>query len=209
MASTKPSKKLAKPKQRATKAGSGPSAAAAKRKLFADAYMANGGNATQAAIAAGLSPKTAGQTGARMLKHAEVAARVAQLQQKVAEKFELNTERVLQELSRLAFFDIRKLVDNTGKPKALADLDDDTAAAIVGLDLVQFGNKDSGIGDVLKFKLADKKGALDLAMRHLGLLKDKVEVTGKDGAPLEESPNQLARRVAFILAQGMKQTKGA
>lgn len=143
-----------------------------------------------------------------MLKHVEVAARVAQLQQKVAEKFELNTERVLQELSRLAFFDIRKLVDNTGKPKALADLDDDTAAAIVGLDVVQFGNKDSGIGDVLKFKLADKKGALDLAMRHLGLLKDKVEVTGKDGAPLDESPNQIARRVAFILAQGMK-NKGA
>lgn len=208
MASTKPSKKSAKPKQAKTKPGSSQGAAALKRKLFADAYLANGGNATQAAIAAGLSAKSAGQTGNRMLKHPQVAARVAELQQKVAEKFELNTERVLQELSRLAFFDIRKLVDNTGKPKALAELDDDTAAAIVGLDVVQFGNKDSGIGDVLKFKLADKKGALDLAMRHLGLLKDKVELTGKDGESLNESPNQLARRVAFILAQGMKQ-KGA
>lgn len=208
MTSAKTSKKSAKPKQRATKAGSGKAAAAEKRRIFADAYIANGGNATQAAIACGLSPASAGSTGQRMAKHAEVAARIAERQQKIAQKFELNTERVLQELSRLAFFDIRKLVDNTGAPKALSELDDDTAAAIVGLDVVQFGNKDSGIGDILKFKLADKKGALDLAMRHLGLLKDKVEVTGKDGAPLEESPNQLARRVAFILAQGLK-NKGA
>lgn len=206
MASTKPSKKTAKPKQRTTKAGSSQASAAVKRRLFADAYVANGGNATQAAVAAGLSPKTAGQTGGRMLKHAEVQARIAELQQKVAQKFELTAERVLQEVSRLAFFDIRKLVDNTGKPLALGDLDDDTAAAIVGLDVVNIGNNDSGIGEVLKFKLADKKGALDMAMRHLGLLKDKVEVTGKDGAPLESSPNDLARRVAFILAKGMKQT---
>lgn len=203
---TKINKKPTKKAARTTKAGSSQVSASVKRRLFADAYVANGGNATQAGIACGLSEKTAYSAGNRLLKHIEVQARIAELQQKVAQKFELTAERVLQEVSRLAFFDIRKLVDNTGRPKAISELDDDTAAALIGLDVVNIGNEDKGVGEVLKFKMADKKGALDMAMRHLGLLKDKVEVTGKDGAPLEASPNDLARRVAFILAKGMKQT---
>lgn len=40
--------------------------------------------------------------------------------------------------------------------------------------------------------------AMDLG-KHLGMFKDKVEVTGKDGAPLEEIGTEAARRIAFAL----------
>ena len=32
-----------------------------------------------------------------------------------------------------------------------------------------------------KFKLADKRGALELLGRHLGMFQDKLEVTGMEG----------------------------
>lgn len=181
-----------------------------QQQRFVQAYLKAGdGNATAAAIKAGYSKKTAHVQGSRLLKHVEVKQALDGAIKKAADKLDLTAERVLQEIARLAFFDIRKLVDNTGKPKPLSELDDDTAAALVGLDVVNFGNKDSGIGEVLKFKLADKKGALELAAKYLKLLTDKVEVTGKDGDPLNPAlDNETARRVAFILSKGLMAQKG-
>jgi hypothetical protein len=42
----------------------------------------------------------------------------------------------------------------------------------------------------------------------LGYLRDRVEHTGADGAPLIEtqSPEEIARRVAFLLAKGSKKS---
>lgn len=189
-----------------TKAKSEQSLLNIQQQKFITAYLLCG-NATEAALKAGYSKKTAYSQGHRLLKKAEIRTALQQATHKAAEKLDLTAERVLGEIARLAFFDIRKLVDNTGKPKALSELDDDTAAAIVGLDVVNIGNSDAGIGEVLKFKLADKKGALEMAAKHLGLLKDKVEVTGKDGEPLAPADNELARRIAFILSKGLRAQK--
>lgn len=177
-----------------------------QQQKFITAYL-QCGNATEAALEAGYSRKTAYSQGHRLLKKAEIRTALEQATHKAAEKLDLTAERVLREIARLAFFDIRKLVDNTGKPLPLSELDDDTAAAIVGLDVANIGNSDVGVGEVLKFKLADKKGALEMAAKHLRLLTDKVEVTGKDGAPLETLSNEAARRVAFLLQQGMRAQK--
>jgi phage terminase small subunit len=165
--------------------------------MFVKARL-EGKNVTDAAIAAGYSKKTA---------HVQGSQAINTPLEKAAKKLDLTAERVLQEIARLAFFDIRKLVDNTGKPLPLSELDDDTAAAIVGLDVVNVGNQDSGVGEILKFKLADKKGALEMAAKHLRLLTDKVEVTGKDGEPLESLTNEAARRIAFVLQQGLRAQK--
>jgi phage terminase small subunit len=87
---------------------------------------------------------------------------------------------VLQERARLAFFDVRKLLDATGKPKAIQDLDDDTAAAIQGLDVANIGSGEVGVGEVLKIKLADKNASLTALEKHLGLYRD-----GDQAAPLQ------------------------
>jgi hypothetical protein len=39
----------------------------------------------------------------------------------------------------------------------------------------------------VKFKLHDKVAALEKLGRHLGMFKEKVEITGKDGGPVELS----------------------
>jgi phage terminase small subunit len=158
-----------------------------KQMLFVREYLVDL-NATQAALRAGYSAKTAGKIGFENLQKPEIAAAIAAAQTARAQRLEVTADRVLRELARLAFFDPRKLLNADGSPKALHELDDDTAAAIAGLEVFEefagAGQDRVQIGVVKKYKVADKNTALTNAMRHLGMLRDKVEHSGPDGKPL-------------------------
>lgn len=174
------------------KAGTSKEAAEQRKRLFVEAYIANGGNGKRAAIAAGFSPKAAAQQASRLLTDANVSQLVQERTQKLAEKMELTTERTLREVARLAYFDPRKLLDENGNQKRLQDLDDDTAAAIAGLEIedklnpVDPGAKGRTTSLVFKYKIGDKNSALDKAMRHLGLFKeDNKQKTLLDGVDRE------------------------
>ncbi len=166
-----------------------------KQQRFVDEYLVDL-NATQAAIRAGYSARTAEQAGSRLLRNVQVVARIQQKNGKRLQKVELTADRVLQEIARIAFFDPRKLFDAAGNPVPIDQLDDDTAAVVAGLDIVierTSEDRDGGLTTVHKYRLADKKGALALAMRHLGLLHDKVHVTGQlTLAQLVEAANKQA-----------------
>lgn len=136
-------------------------------------------NATQAAIRCGYSERTAKQQGSRLLTVADVADAVQQGMDRRASKAGITAERVLNEIAKMAFFDPRKLFDDQGKPIHVSQLDDDTAAAVAGLDVVQLGNQDVGYAEVLKVKLADKARSLEMLGRHLKLFTDKVEHSGE------------------------------
>lgn len=143
-----------------------------KQERFVAAYLTNGGNAKQAAITAGYSARTAEQQGSRLLRHAQVSQAVDKKRAKIANRLEISAERVLAERARLAFFDPAKLLDNTGRPLPFHEIDEDTRRAIQGLEVVNVGNEDVGIGEVLKFKLADKDKSLTALEKHLGLYKE-------------------------------------
>ena len=136
-------------------------------------------NATQAAIRAGYSPKTAGVQGFDLLKKPEIAAAIERQRHVHATSTGLTVERVLTEAMRLAFFDIRKLTDAEGNPIPINRLDDDTAAAIQGLELATErvrGDEDGAETVVRKYKIADKNAALERLFKHLGLFaKDNAQ----------------------------------
>ena len=69
----------------------------AKRERFVREYLVDL-NATQAAIRAGYSPKTAYSSGQRMLKYVEIQARIVELQSHIVERTDLSIDWVLQEL---------------------------------------------------------------------------------------------------------------
>src|SRR5258707_13767333 len=57
----------------------------------------------------------------------------------------------------------------------------------------------------VKFKLADKRGALVDLGKHLGLFKERMEHTGKDGGPVEVkqvSDIEAARLIGRLLKKG-------
>ncbi len=100
--------------------------------------------------------------------HGEVKARVSQLRAMVEAESVVKLNDIAAELARLSFFDVRKLVRADGAPLPLNELDDDTARAIVGLDVASVGNAEIGVGKVLKFKLADKGANLERLAKLLG-----------------------------------------
>jgi len=144
-----------------------------KRSLFVKAFIANGGNATQAAIAAGYSAKTAKQTGSRMLTFVDVKAAVEAYRAHASERAGLSAERTLQEVARIAYFDPRRLFDEKGNLKLITDLDDDTAAGVASVEHLEEyqgrGEDRELVGHTKKVKIADKNSALDKAMKHFGL----------------------------------------
>ncbi len=133
-------------------------------------------NGTQAAIRAGYAPGSAEVQASRLLSNAKIASAVAKAKQSVAERLGITAERVLTEYARLAFLDIRKVFTAEGNLKPIHDIDDDTVAAISGLEVEDLyegkGQDREHVGRLHKIKLSDKKAALDSLAKHIGLLKD-------------------------------------
>ncbi|WP_342512266.1 terminase small subunit [Sporosarcina sp. FSL K6-1522] len=73
----------------------------AKQEMFCKEYMIDL-NATQAAIRAGYSERTAYSQGQRLLKHVEVLARVKELKDKRADELELDAYWVLKRLKDIS-----------------------------------------------------------------------------------------------------------
>jgi len=155
-----------------------------KQKLFVLEYLTDR-NATRSAIAAGYSEHTAYSIGHELLKNPEIAAEIERRTKKLADKLELTPEKVLREICKLAFLDPRKFYNEDGSLKAITDLDDDTAAALAGLEIEEayehFGKGQAKpTGTIKKIKFADKGLNLERLGRHLKLFTDMLEVSGMD-----------------------------
>jgi len=146
------------------------------------AYYLKDPNATNAAISAGYSKKAAKEIGSRLLTNANVAAAIAEGQAKLAAKLEITAEQIARELARIAFVDPRKFFNDNGTAKRISELDDDTAAALAGIEVFEEyerrGKQRELIGYTKRFKLADKGASLERLGRHLGMFKDRIGVDG-------------------------------
>ena len=156
-----------------------------KQAKFVREYLISG-NATQAALAAGYSAKTAYKIGAENLRKPQIASLLEQKQSEIAARqderlaaMELTQARVQREIARIAFFDPRKMFHPDGRPKDVTELDDDTAACIVGLDVLEewegVGDDRVLVGHVKKYKIANKNAALDQASKILGMYEKDNE----------------------------------
>jgi len=165
----------------------------AKQARFVEEYMIDL-NATQAAIRSGYSAKTAGDIGRQLLRKTPVALAISERKRALSERTGVTAERIIEELAKIGFSDIRNVVrwgeavavkdPDTGEVTiangvALVDSDQLTPAAAACIAEVSQGQ--SG----LKVKLHDKRAALVDLGKHLGLFKERVEHTGKDGGPIE------------------------
>lgn len=155
-----------------------------KQSRFVDEYLIDL-NATQAAIRAGYSPRTAGAQGEALLKNPEVAQFVKFEMDERSKRTRVTADRVIEELSRIAFFDIRKAFRPDGTLMSVDEMDQDARAVIVSLDVHDLHDREGNpTGRMSKVKLADKLGALTLLMRHMGLLNDKLKIQGDADNPL-------------------------
>jgi phage terminase small subunit len=150
-----------------------------KQQRFVTEYLIDL-NATQAAIRCGYSEATAKSQGSRLLTNADVAAAIAAGQAQRFARAELTADRVLEELRRLAFADIRTLFDEAGNWKPIASLTAEEAAQIEQFEVI-IKNASAGDGHldtIHKIKRTDKLKALELLAKHFALLVERVQVSG-------------------------------
>lgn len=148
-----------------------------KQKRFVSEYLIDL-NATAAARRAGYSAKTADRIGPELLGKTCVSQAIQEAIRQREQRTEITQDMVIRETAKLAFFDIRKMFDKNGKPLDILELDDDTAAALVGLDVQDVYDSDKDyVGFIKKYKMADKLKALELLGKHLGTFEPKMNTT--------------------------------
>lgn len=127
-----------------------------KQERFVAEYLIDC-NATQAAIRAGYSEKTAGVIGHENLNKPEIAAAIAVAQSARAQRTEIDADYVLNGIRELVerCIQAEPARDATGKPTG-----------------------------EYKFEANPALKGYELLGKHVGVFKDKMEVTGKDGGPI-------------------------
>ena len=144
-----------------------------KQENFCRQYLLDH-NATQSALRAGYSKKTAGSQAHDLLKKPEIKKRIAQLTKPITEKLELTVEMILREISHIAFSNIKPFVDKEGNLVPIHKLKDSDAAAISSLDVDEITSGKLSIGTSKKMKFHNKLKALELLGSHLALFKSEL-----------------------------------
>ena len=143
-----------------------------KQKRFIEEYLIDL-NATQAAIRAGYSPDTAYSIGQENLNKPEIKAHIDQAMAERSKRTGVNADRIIMELAKIAFVNATEVIDPETATVKEDALPEDTAA-IQSVKVKTFGED----GLEREIKMADKIKALELLGKHLGMFKDKVELSG-------------------------------
>jgi phage terminase small subunit len=159
-------------------------------------------NATQAAIRAGYSARTAASIGDENLRKPAIAEAVQTAMAERAERTEITADRVLKELAKVGFANLSDVTDwgireiafgftEDGKKLPLEEIGDAAMVRYADAPFVRPIDREelpepirAAVSEValtkdgFKIKMHDKVGALTQIGRHLGMFTDKVEHAG-------------------------------
>lgn len=124
-----------------------------KQEQFCQAYLIDF-NASKAARSSGYQS----EAGSRLLKKVRIRARIFQIRKETGKKFDVTRERLLQELMRIVYSDIRNIA-NTDKPE---EWDEDDAAGVSAIEYDQL------IGGIRSIKKYDKLKAMEIINKMMG-----------------------------------------
>lgn len=159
---------------------------APRQEMFVREYLIDL-NATQAAVRAGYSKKTAMVQGCRLLRNAHVQEAIAKAKAARADRLEITADRVLQEIALLAFFRPEyayntleggelqmKTFEEMGKwSGAIAEVKEDRIIK----EVTGTKNKPDStmvLNDKRTLKFHDKSGNLKTLCEYLGILKNQA-----------------------------------
>ncbi|MDD5387885.1 MAG: terminase small subunit [Gallionellaceae bacterium] len=160
-----------------------------RQRIFVAEYVRDQ-NATQAAIRAGYSPRTAYSIGERLLRNAQIRAAVDARLQEAAEKAGLSVELVLASIVRELSFDPADIFNVDGSIKPLHEMYPDTRKALNSVETVQVGSPDAPVF-IRKVKWNQPNAAREQAMKHLGMfLQDN-----------RQKPAEVIREIRLVALQ--------
>lgn len=153
----------------------------AKQQRFKEEYLIDL-NATQAAIRAGYSAKTAQEQGSRLLSNVMVAEALAQAQQKRSDRTEITQDHVLNVINETVdrCRQVRPVLDKSGN-RVLVETED-------GEEVPAF-----------TFDAPNVLRGAELLGKHLKMFTDKHEHSGPDGGPIEHAHRTAKEKLDELL----------
>ena len=144
-----------------------------KQRRFVDEYLIDL-NATQAAIRAGYSVKTAREQASQNLTKLNIQQAISEKMAERSKRTGVNQDRIVLELAKIAFVNAADVIDSDDATIKAGATADDTAA-IQSVKVKVIPTKECE-GVEREIRLNDKLKALELLGKHLGMWNDKLDV---------------------------------
>tara|TARA_R110000772_G_scaffold128672_1_gene236375 strand:+ start:222 stop:734 length:513 start_codon:yes stop_codon:yes gene_type:complete len=154
-----------------------------KQEMFCQEYLIDL-NATQSAIRAGYSKKTAKEISCENLTKPNIQERIAELKANRSDSIALDAKYVLNRLIEIDSLDVLDILDNTGNVRAIKDWPKAWRISISGLDVQDMMSGDTE-SIIKKIKWPDKLRNLELLGKHVDIKAWDGEQT-KDNSPIQK-----------------------
>jgi len=144
-----------------------------------------------------MTDKSCDEKACELAANVKVVSRINDLKNEYKLRNMATVDKVLAEYAKIAFADIKDFL-KFGTEKVVDSYDEEGRPVYVYKQVVDAKSSDEVDGTLIqevsigkdgtfKFKLYDKKGALDMIGKHLGMFTERIEHTGLNGGPIEVS----------------------
>ncbi|MFP1749196.1 terminase small subunit [Lonsdalea quercina] len=137
-----------------------------KQDMFCREYLIDL-NATQAAIRAGYSEKTANRTASENLSKPDVQSRIAELKANRNAEVSINAAYVLRRLVEIDQMDVLDILNDSGDLKPICDWPPVWRTTLSGLDIQAISGEEGTAALMKKIKWPDKVKNLELLGKHV------------------------------------------
>lgn len=156
-----------------------------KQKRFVEEYLIDL-NATQAAIRAGYSAKTAQEQSSRLLSNAMVSGAIAVAKSERSAKTGIDAAWLLTRLAQEAIADVNDLYSDDGRIRPVKEWPLIWRQGLVaGLEVETIGE---GAGYLTKIKLSDRTKRLELIGKHIDVQAFREQVAHSGEININVSP---------------------
>jgi len=150
-----------------------------KHKLFCMEYIKNGFNGTKAAISAGYNENCAKETASYLLTHHNIRQYVDELKADLGKRIGISAEMIALEMAKIAFSNVKSILNDDGTLKPLSELNDAEAACISSIETEELfdgrGRDRELVGYIKKIKLWNKQQSLSDLNVMLGYNKENSQ----------------------------------
>lgn len=172
------------------------------QKRFCDEYLIdlNATRAYKVAYSRCKKEETASVNASKLLRNTKVQEYISEKQKQIEKRTEITQDMVIEELAKIAFFNIKSIYRDNGMLKSMKEINENASSAIASVKTLQKAgamkinvgingtDKDIPIEHIpeqtIEFKTNDKVKALELLGKHLGMFND-VNVNMKTAVQVE------------------------
>lgn len=144
-----------------------------KQEMFCREYLVDL-NATQAAIRAGYSDKTANRIAAQLLSKLDIGKRIQELKSERGERLEVDADYVLKRLVEIDQMDVADILLSNCEIKPIKDWPKVWRITLSGIDVTEMAGDATGL--LKKIKWPDKVKNLELLGKHISVQAFREQV---------------------------------